>query len=95
MSTSCYDCDFREPYRYRCRKLESLPRVGEHVDQHTAPDWCPLGRAATIARLERDILLGRISDAEEHADGIVFLASDAASFMTGAVLDANGGGAMS
>jgi NAD(P)-dependent dehydrogenase (short-subunit alcohol dehydrogenase family) len=66
----------------------------------TAPGvaWSPRVRAlyddATIARLERDILLGRISSSEEHADGIVFLASDAASFMTGAVLDANGGGAM-
>ena len=60
--------------------------------------WSPRVRAlyddATIARLEHEILLGRISNAEEHADGIVFLASDAASFMTGAVLDANGGGAM-
>lgn len=60
--------------------------------------WSPRVRAlyddATIARLEREILLGRISNAEEHADGILFLASNAASFMTGAVLDANGGGAM-
>lgn len=67
----------------------------------TAPGvaWSPRVRGlyddATITRLEHDILLGRISNAEEHADGIVFLASDAASFMTGAVLDANGGGAMS
>lgn len=67
----------------------------------TAPGvaWSPRVRGlyddATIARLEHDIPLGRISNAEEHADGIVFLASDAASFMTGAVLDANGGGAMS
>lgn len=67
----------------------------------TAPGvaWSPRVRAlyddATIARLEREILLGRISTSEEHADGIVFLASNAASFMTGAVLDANGGGAMS
>lgn len=66
----------------------------------TAPGvaWSPRVRAlyddATIARLETQILQGRISTAEEHAGGIVFLASDAASFMTGAVLDANGGGVM-
>lgn len=66
----------------------------------TAPGvaWSPRVRAlyddATIARLERDIPLGRISTSEEHGDTILFLASDAASFMTGAVLDANGGGAM-
>lgn len=66
----------------------------------TAPGvaWSPRVRAlyddATIARLEREIPLGRISTSEEHADSIVFITSDAASFMTGAVLDANGGGAM-
>jgi NAD(P)-dependent dehydrogenase (short-subunit alcohol dehydrogenase family) len=66
----------------------------------TAPGvaWSPRVRAlyddATIARLERDIPLGRISTSEEHGQSILFLASDAASFMTGAVLDANGGGAM-
>ncbi len=66
----------------------------------TAPGvaWSPRVRAlyddATIARLEHDIPLGRISTGEEHAKNVLFLASDAASFMTGAVLDANGGGAM-
>ena len=37
------------------------------------------------------IPLGRLSTAEEQARGIVFLASDDASYMTGAVLDVNGG----
>ena len=66
----------------------------------TAPGvaWSPRVRElyddATIARLETLIPQGRISDASEHAEGIVFLASDAARFMTGAVLDANGGGVM-
>ncbi len=66
----------------------------------TAPGvaWSPRVRAlyddATIARLEHEIPLGRISSSEEHGSNILFLASDAASFMTGAVLDANGGGAM-
>lgn len=66
----------------------------------TAPGvaWSPRVRAlyddATIARLEAQIPQGRISESGEHADSIVFLASDAASFITGAVLDANGGGVM-
>ena len=37
------------------------------------------------------IPLGRLSTAEEQARGIVFLASEDASYMTGAVLDVNGG----
>lgn len=66
----------------------------------TAPGvaWSPRVRAlyddATIARLEREIPLGRISESEEHAAMVVFLASDAAGFTTGSVLDANGGGVM-
>lgn len=66
----------------------------------TAPGvaWSPRVRAlyddATVARLEHEIPLGRISSSAEHGNSILFLASDSASFMSGAVLDANGGGAM-
>jgi NAD(P)-dependent dehydrogenase (short-subunit alcohol dehydrogenase family) len=66
----------------------------------TAPGvaWSPRVRAlyddATVARLEAQIPQGRISESDEHASTILFLASDAAAFMTGAVLDANGGGVM-
>jgi 3-oxoacyl-[acyl-carrier protein] reductase len=35
--------------------------------------------------------LDRIGDAEEVAQAVLFLASDAASFITGALLDINGG----
>lgn len=37
------------------------------------------------------IPLGRFGDASEVAAAVVYLASDAASFMTGATLDLNGG----
>ena len=38
----CNECDFCEPRKLRCRKLESLPMVGDHVEARTAPAWCPL-----------------------------------------------------
>ena len=41
--------------------------------------------------LLRDIPLGRVGTASEVADGICFLLSDAASYITGAVLRINGG----
>ncbi|MBW0115652.1 SDR family NAD(P)-dependent oxidoreductase, partial [Pseudonocardia abyssalis] len=41
--------------------------------------------------LARRTLAGRLADPEEIADGVLFLWSAAASYMTGAVLDVNGG----
>ncbi len=66
----------------------------------TAPGvaWSPRIRQlyddTTIANLEQLIPQHRISEASEHADSILFFASNAATFITGAVLDANGGGVM-
>ena len=42
-------------------------------------------------QLARSIPLGRFGDAAEVAAAVVYLASDAASFITGATLDLNGG----
>ena len=47
--------------------------------------------AETLARLKQTIPLGRIGDAAEVADVVLFLLSDQASFVTGALVDVTGG----
>lgn len=42
MTFNCDACDFCEPRKSRCRKLESLPMVGEYAEAKTRPTWCPL-----------------------------------------------------
>jgi hypothetical protein len=42
MTFNCDACDFCEPRKSRCRKLESLPMVGEYAEAKTCPTWCPL-----------------------------------------------------
>jgi len=49
---------------------------------------------AELAELARKIPIGRMATPEEIADVIVFLASDAARYMTGQILNANGGSYM-
>lgn len=44
-----------------------------------------------VHALERQIPLGRLCKPEEVASAIKFLCSDEAGFITGAVLDVNGG----
>jgi 3-oxoacyl-[acyl-carrier protein] reductase len=44
-----------------------------------------------LPHYEKQIPLGRIATLEEAADAILFLASDASSYMTGSVLDFSGG----
>jgi NAD(P)-dependent dehydrogenase (short-subunit alcohol dehydrogenase family) len=46
------------------------------------------------ARLVATIPMGRLGEAEEVADGVVYLASDRASYVTGQVLSINGGNYM-
>ena len=45
-------------------------------------------------QIKKSIPLGRLGKAEEVADPILFLLSDAASFITGVVIDINGGSGM-
>jgi 3-oxoacyl-[acyl-carrier protein] reductase len=45
-------------------------------------------------QIKKNIPLGRLGKAEEVADPILFLLSEASSFMTGVVLDINGGSGM-
>jgi NAD(P)-dependent dehydrogenase (short-subunit alcohol dehydrogenase family) len=52
-----------------------------------------IGRAAAVAFAKKgaNVVLGRLGLSEEVADGIVFIASDAARFITGHVLNVDGG----
>jgi 3-oxoacyl-(acyl-carrier-protein) reductase len=50
--------------------------------------------AAALEAVAKMTPLGRLGEPEEVAAGVVFLASDAAAFITGHVLDINGGFAM-
>jgi NAD(P)-dependent dehydrogenase (short-subunit alcohol dehydrogenase family) len=50
--------------------------------------------SGAVEAVTRSIPLGRLAAADEIAEAILFLASDRASFITGQVLHANGGGIM-
>ncbi|HEX2113253.1 MAG TPA: SDR family NAD(P)-dependent oxidoreductase [Alphaproteobacteria bacterium] len=50
-----------------------------------------VGDGAGAEEMARQIPLGRLGEADDIANVVLFVASDAASFMTGAILDVNGG----
>jgi 3-oxoacyl-[acyl-carrier protein] reductase len=60
------------------------------LDTPMTADWPPENREM----LRRQVPLGRLGRAEDIAAAALYLASDAASFITGATLDINGGMAM-
>ena len=60
------------------------------LDTPMTADWPPENREM----LRQQIALGRLGRAEDIAAAALYLASDAASFVTGATLDVNGGIAM-
>ena len=50
------------------------------------------GRRPSAGRIEASIPMRRVGESHEIADAILWLLSDEASFITGAMLDAAGGG---
>ncbi len=71
-------------YGIRVNTIAPGPVNGERVDQLMG------GRDKTEA-LIRQIPLGRLAEPEDIRDVVMFLASDSARFMTGAIVDVNGG----
>jgi NAD(P)-dependent dehydrogenase (short-subunit alcohol dehydrogenase family) len=57
----------------------------EHTEDH-------YGDAASVARVEATIPLGRMAEPREVGDLVAFLASDLASYVSGAVVACHGGG---
>jgi len=53
------------------------------ADKMTLDEW--------YAQLGKDIPLGRVGEAEEVADLVAFLASERASYITGAAINCDGG----
>ena len=56
-----------------------------------APGPTDVERLRAFAGLAKPIPIGRLGRPEEHAEVVFFMASDGASFMTGATIDNNGG----
>jgi 3-oxoacyl-[acyl-carrier protein] reductase len=57
------------------------------IETDMSKEWSEEKRKSIIA----DIPLGRLGEPEDIAEAVVFLVSDKAKFITGEVLDVNGG----
>src|SRR3970040_677422 len=55
------------------------------------PRWAALRTEAEIERIASLVPLKRLAEPEDHAQAMLFLASDAASYLNGVTLDVNGG----
>jgi len=74
----------------------------EHITVNcVAPGWVRTDMTAHVLddakrrrEIEKSIPVGRVGEPDEVAAGVVFLASRQASFITGAVLNINGGGVL-
>jgi len=76
------------PY-IRANAVSAGPTRTETVDALLQSDT-----TGAVETVTSGLPLGRLGDTDEIADAILFLASDRASFITGQVLHANGGGLM-
>jgi chromosome segregation ATPase len=65
MTFNCDLCEFCEPRKSRCRKLESLPMVGEYAEAKTCPMWCPLTGLESQLMAENARLRGDLAGAKE------------------------------
>ena len=71
-------------YGIRVNTIAPGPVNGDRVDELMG------GREKTEALIQQ-IPLGRLAEPEDISDAVIFLASDKARFMTGAIIDVNGG----
>jgi NAD(P)-dependent dehydrogenase (short-subunit alcohol dehydrogenase family) len=65
----------------------------EHLDGHLGDAGASYDEriAGSLARFRSPIILGRVGDPEDQAEAVLFLASAAASFITGQILYVDGG----
>ena len=82
--------DFSSTYANACLAAEELPDV-HVVDTRNLSTGGGLLTVAGAEELADSIPLERFGTPEEVASALVFLASEEASYITGAVLDVNGG----
>ena len=68
-----------------------LPERGEHADAARRLRQRGFDPDSAVAELGKSVPLGRIAEPEDIADVVLFLASDAARYICGALVEVNGG----